>query len=964
MVLLSFIHPGIHQMTLKNIWKASLLFATLSIIACGQEAGRDSTESIPATLGTARQQVNSTNKVLILGSTVSGGLSSREALAVSASDATTQIDVVTPAQWTAMTAQQFMAYRALIIGDAACQSGTTALQAAIDNRNTWGAIVDGDVAILGTDPVHNHTPKLVENSIEFVLNSVQKRTGMYIALGCAYQDALADTSVALLEPFGSFKVQGLPGCADSGHILQMSNDLMSRAMSDSMLHGDGCVARSVFTRYPDHNFSYAALAMNSSGTPVPGQLTYADVTMDPMAATNFVSTPYILVRGAMPQGTGCGNTDELVAEQCDLGDGLNGSPAVEGQLASQTCSWSCHLNWCGDGAVDKELGEECDLGAANGRTGDSSGNVGACTASCKLPNLAPAPTVPPNTLCKNMTVVADYACGVPASIDNGSYDVDTDMVGCTQSPAGPYPMGSTTVTLTCTDAANHTASCSGVVTVVDRVLPAVALTGPASQTLECTQGATYTDPGATASDLCEGPLPASRVARTGSVNVGTPATYSLSYSATDSVGNVSAAVTRTVTVADTLAPSLTLNGLANLRLECGTAYADAGATATDQCVGTLTSSIVKTGSVNSQVPATYTLRYNVNDGRGHAAPEVSRIVTVADSVSPTLTLNGAASATLQCGATYTDPGATASDACSGNLTTSITKTSTLDTAHAGQYSITYRVTDTSGRVSTAVRNLTVGPCSTCTSIHLSDYTLFLLENYTGGHDVEGKLAAGGNITLTDFSMGAALPDSNISKALVAGGNLSLQRGGVWGDAWYGGTFSADTTVVYPRGTVRRGAAVDFAARFAELRALSSQLAGMTANGTSTRENWGGVMLRGTNPTLNVFNVNASAFTGAVLLSIDAPAGSLAVVNIRGASATFTGFGHSFSGGIDQHGILYNFVDTTSINAHGYGFWGTVLAPYARVSFTDGSWNGGMYAVSLDGNAEGHIDPLTDRDICP
>jgi choice-of-anchor A domain-containing protein len=88
-----------------------------------------------------------------------------------------------------------------------------------------------------------------------------------------------------------------------------------------------------------------------------------------------------------------------------------------------------------------------------------------------------------------------------------------------------------------------------------------------------------------------------------------------------------------------------------------------------------------------------------------------------------------------------------------------------------------------------------------------------------------------------------------------------------------------------------------------------------------------------------------------------------VVNIRGGSATFTSFGHSFSGGIDQHGVLYNFVDATAVDAHGYGFWGTVLAPYAHITFSNGSFDGGIYAQSLTGNAEGHINPLEDRDIC-
>jgi choice-of-anchor A domain-containing protein len=254
-------------------------------------------------------------------------------------------------------------------------------------------------------------------------------------------------------------------------------------------------------------------------------------------------------------------------------------------------------------------------------------------------------------------------------------------------------------------------------------------------------------------------------------------------------------------------------------------------------------------------------------------------------------------------------------------------------------------------------------CASCIEVRLSDANLFLLEDYTGGHDVVGKVAAGGNITMSDFSVGHGQPDNDISNTLVAGGNLTLTRGGVWGGAWHGGSYSADASVVYPRGTVAQGTPIDFAARFGELRGLSSRLAGLAANGTTTRENWGGVMLRGTDPDVNVFDVSASDLNGAVLWSIDAPAGSFVVVNIRGASASFGGFGIHFSGGIDQHGVLYNFVDATSITAQGFGFWGTVLAPDAHVDFSNGSFDGGIYAKSFTGNAEGHINPLNDRDIC-
>jgi choice-of-anchor A domain-containing protein len=945
-------------MRLQSVWSSLLLCAALSFTACSEAPA----EHAPAPLRSTQQEARSTDKVLILGSSVNGGLQSREAQAVADQSPTTAIHLVTAQQWRAMTAEQFMSYRALIIGDGACQSGTAAFQAAIDTRDTWGDIVDGDIALIATDPTTNGTSQLVENAMAFVLNSVQGRTGMYISLGCAYQDATSPVAVTLLEPFGAFQVQGVPGCAQEGHVFQMYPELFSRELFDGMLPGNGCVARSVFTQYPEQNFSLAAMAMSTPEKAMPGQRTYSDVVMSPGEETPIASTPFVLLRGASPQGIGCGLSEAAPAsEECDLGDSMNGQRALPGQSASATCSFSCRLHWCGDGVVDRDAGEECDLGVSNGRKGDAAGSPSDCTASCQVPAATQAPSHPPVALCQNVTVVAEYTCGESASIDNGSYDADNDMAGCTQSPAGPYGIGDTTVSLSCTDRAGHTASCTGVVTVVDRGAPTVALNGPANQALECTAGGTYTDPGATANDLCEGSKPATR---TGSVAVGTPGTYSLSYVAADSAGNTSAPVTRTVTVSDTLAPTLTLNGLANVALECGAAYTDSGATAHDTCTGNLTGSIVKTGAVNTATPGSYVLRYNVADSSNHAAPEVSRVVTVRDTLAPTLTLNGPANVSLACGAPYTDPGATANDTCARDLTSSITVTSNLDRNRAGQYTTTFRVADPSGNVATAVRNLTVGPCTTCINLRLGEYNLFLEGDYNLGTDVEGKVAAGGNITMNHFSVGHRVADNNLSNTLVAGGNLKLTNGGVWGDARYGGTFSADTTVVYPRGTRAQGRPIDFAARWAELRTQSAQLAALPVNGTTRRENWGGVMMRGTNPNLNVFDVSASAFNGAVMWSIEAPGSSLVVVNIRGNPPTFRGFGISFSGGINRNGVLYNFVDATSISAQGFGFFGTILAPSANVTFTDGAWEGGMYAKSLTGNAEGHIYPLTNRDICP
>jgi choice-of-anchor A domain-containing protein len=293
---------------------------------------------------------------------------------------------------------------------------------------------------------------------------------------------------------------------------------------------------------------------------------------------------------------------------------------------------------------------------------------------------------------------------------------------------------------------------------------------------------------------------------------------------------------------------------------------------------------------------------------------------------------------------------TASDSCGATPSVACTHTQTQATCTA---------TDASGNYASCHY-----ACTSCINISLSDFNLFVLQNYSGGHDIQGKVAAGGNIYLSDFAVGSGLAEGDISKTLVAGGALSLTRGGVWGNASYGGGYSTNPSVAFVRGSASQSTPVNFAARGAQLGFLSTQLAALTTNGTTRRESWGGLYLQGTDPGVNVFQVDASAFTGVVLLSIDAPAGSLVVMNIHGASATLAGLGNSYSGGIDAHGVLFNFVDATTINARGYGFWGTVLAPKANIYFNNGSFDGGIYAQSFTGNAEGHIKPLTNRNICP
>ena len=89
----------------------------------------------------------------------------------------------------------------------------------------------------------------------------------------------------------------------------------------------------------------------------------------------------------------------------------------------------------------------------------------------------------------------------------------------------------------------------------------------------------------------------------------------------DLTGNVGV-VTATVSNIDTVAPVITLLGDSSMTLSYGSSFIDPGAITDDG------SSIVPTGSVDTNTAGTYVITYNSTDLAGNSATEVSRTVTV------------------------------------------------------------------------------------------------------------------------------------------------------------------------------------------------------------------------------------------------------------------------------------------------------------------------------------------------
>ena len=79
---------------------------------------------------------------------------------------------------------------------------------------------------------------------------------------------------------------------------------------------------------------------------------------------------------------------------------------------------------------------------------------------------------------------------------------------------------------------------------------------------------------------------------------------------------------------DSTAPIITLNGQVIATVNLNSTYTDAGATATDEVDGDLTSSIVTTGVVNTSIEGNYIITYTVSDTSGNTATATRQVVVV------------------------------------------------------------------------------------------------------------------------------------------------------------------------------------------------------------------------------------------------------------------------------------------------------------------------------------------------
>jgi hypothetical protein len=169
---------------------------------------------------------------------------------------------------------------------------------------------------------------------------------------------------------------------------------------------------------------------------------------------------------------------------------------------------------------------------------DGAGN----RASCQL-NVTVVDSTPPEVSCPAPFTLE--CTGAPVTLPTATA-TDVCAVASVSGPTKTtFPVGTSPLTYTAKDKGGHEATCSSSITVTDTQPPTLTLKGSNRVALECY--ADYAEPGATASDICQGDLSA-QVRITGSVNTRLPGRYTLTYSVEDSAGNSAVPTTRVVDV--------------------------------------------------------------------------------------------------------------------------------------------------------------------------------------------------------------------------------------------------------------------------------------------------------------------------------------------------------------------------------------------------------------------------------
>jgi choice-of-anchor A domain-containing protein len=249
---------------------------------------------------------------------------------------------------------------------------------------------------------------------------------------------------------------------------------------------------------------------------------------------------------------------------------------------------------------------------------------------------------------------------------------------------------------------------------------------------------------------------------------------------------------------------------------------------------------------------------------------------------------------------------------------------------------------------------------------LTSFNAIVLGNFSTGHDVEGSVAVGGNISGSGsfLNKGVQMPGSLTGLGAInvygsAGGTQMNANGLVAniGAANTGSKFSGATATNYGYNFP-----VSFSTLWAPLVQFASDLSHLTggvAPAALPAAGSNNAVLMAMPGTVNgtskiaVINISGALLSSYPSLSVNLNGATTVIINVTGA---YTGHPNFQSSDAWRANVIWNFVDATSLDFGSTGFEGAVLAPLASVTNSN-PIEGTLVAASFNGNGELHFKPF-------
>jgi PKD repeat protein len=155
---------------------------------------------------------------------------------------------------------------------------------------------------------------------------------------------------------------------------------------------------------------------------------------------------------------------------------------------------------------------------------------------------------------------------------------------------------------------------------------------------------------------------------------------------------------------DTVKPIIVLSGANVMSVEIHKPYVDPGVAAVDNLEGDISSRYQIIGSVDTSTVGPNYLSYVVSDLYGNVSDTAKRLVFVElNRTGPSISLKGATIVRSEVNRSYTEPGWIALDNNNNDISSLVQVIGTVDTAHLGSYTLTYKITDAFGLTASANR---------------------------------------------------------------------------------------------------------------------------------------------------------------------------------------------------------------------------------------------------------------------